>query len=403
MAEFIIHGPELTTVTGTEGDDRLIYFLESGPGGMLLQLPTPNPLGGYDGVFLPTDGDPTHFTGIENISFVDQVGGDDTLTTGGGDDVLTGGGGRDVLTGGAGIDTLSGGNRNDILRGGDDGDWVHGGNGNDRMFGDVGNDSLIGGNGNDRLFGGTGNDFIDGGDGDDLIYGGVGEDFIIADAGTDVVLAGAGKDMVEISFDAIKTIDGGGARDMLTVFHFTEAPAGMRLTFDMTTGAFTATDAIMAASTATNFEDFAFQGDINVKMLGTDVANQLFGSVGNDILRGGDGRDALFGEDGNDLLRGNQKADLLNGGLGDDIMIGGAGADTFIFAGGLDQITDFKNDVDTIQVLGGLVPFGTTVQDLVDSATVVDGNTVIALDADNVLTIKGLTDAALLLDDLLIV
>jgi len=400
MADFIVHGPILDTIVGTAGDDRLIYFLDDGPGGMLLQMPTPNEDGGYDGVFLPNGGDPTNFLGIENISFIDRVGGDDTLTTAGGDDVLTGRGGRDVLSGGAGSDSLYGGNQQDILYGGDDGDYIEGGNGNDTIFGQNGHDSLFGDDGNDRIFGGADNDFIDGGLGDDRLFGGTGDDFIIAFRGADVVDAGNGKDQVEISFDAIKTVDGGDGRDMLMAFFDPDIPVATTLTFDMTTGAFTAVDDTIAGSTAINFEDFGFQGGIDIKVQGTEGANQIFASAGDDVLRGNGGRDALFGEAGNDKLVGGAKADTLNGGDGDDLLIGGTGFDMFIFSGGADTIADFKDDADTILILGGLVPFGTTVEDIVDSATVEAGNTIIDLGDGNVLTIAGLTDPSLLLNDL---
>lgn len=400
MADFIVHGPILDTIVGTAGDDRLIYFLDDGPGGMLLQMPTANAGGGYDGVFLPNGGDPTHFLGIENISFIDRVGGDDTLTTAGGDDVLTGRIGRDVLSGGAGSDSLYGGNQQDILYGGDDGDYMKGGNGNDKLFGQSGHDSLFGDAGNDRIYGGADNDFIDGGLGADRMFGGTGDDFIIASNGADVVDAGNGNDQVEISFDAIKTVDGGGGRDRLMAFFDPDVPVATTLTFDMATGVFRSSEGTISGSSAVNFEDFAFQGEIDIKVLGTEAANQIFASAGDDVLRGNGGRDALFGEDGNDKLVGGAKADTLNGGAGDDLLIGGSGFDTFIFSGGADTIGDFKNDADTILILGGLVPFGTTVEDIVDAATVEAGNTIIDLGDGNVLTIAGLTDTSLLLNDL---
>ncbi|GHG84353.1 calcium-binding protein [Pseudodonghicola xiamenensis] len=400
MTDFTVHGPVLKTIVGTAGDDRLTYYLDGGPGGMLLQMPTPNVGGGYDGVFLPNGGDPTHFLGIENISFIDRVGGDDTLTTAGGDDVLTGRGGRDMLSGGGGSDSLYGGSQQDALYGGDDGDYVAGGKGNDRLFGQSGHDSLFGDTGNDKIYGGDDNDFIDGGLGNDKLFGGRGDDFIIADQGADRVDAGNGKDQVEISFDTVKTVDGGAGHDMLMAFFEPEVPVAATLTFDMATGVFRSAEASISGSTAINFEDFAFQGEIDIKVLGTNGANQLFASAGDDILRGNGGSDALFGEAGNDKLVGGAKADTLNGGDGDDLLIGGSGWDMFIFAGGADTIADFKDDADTILILGGLVPFGTTVEDIVDSATVEAGNTIIDLGDGNVLTIAGLTDTSLLLNDL---
>lgn len=85
-------------------------------------------------------------------------------------------------------------------------------------------------------------------------------------------------------------------------------------------------------------------------------------------------------------------------------MRGGGGKDTFVFGGGSDVIKDFKDDADTIEISSFLVAPGTTVQDVIDTAVVmVGGYTVIDFGAGNVLTIDGLTDTALLSNDMVIV
>ena len=48
-------------------------------------------------------------------------------------------------------------------------------------------------------------------------------------------------------------------------------------------------------------------------------------------------------------MRGGDGADTFYGGAGDDVMTGGTGADLFVFRSGDDTITDFADDVDTIQ------------------------------------------------------
>jgi serralysin len=69
---------------------------------------------------------------------------------------------------------------------------------------------------------------------------------------------------------------------------------------------------------------------------GTDLADDLYGSVdndeihgrqGNDFLAGGAGDDLLFGEEGDDGLYGGTGNDTLNGGTGNDYLVGGAGND----------------------------------------------------------------------------
>lgn len=419
MTDFTVNGPVLEMVIGTAGEDRLTYNLVSGPGGVVLSPLTLNAVSGYDGQFQPTDGDATSFAGIEHFTFVDKVGGDDTITTGDGNDLLKGRSGSDVLSGGGNSDELFGGNGRDWLYGGTEGDTLEGGNGNDRLFGEAGHDTLYGGDGNDRifggldhdvieggtgndrLFGGLGDDFIVGGAGDDHMFGGNGADFIIADEGADVVDTGNGNDQVETAFDTIKTLEGGDGRDMLMAFY--DGAKTDSLTFNLGTGAFGSTDANIDGSTATNFEDFVFNGDIDTKITGTDGRNEIIGGFADDVLLGKGGMDTLMGDEGNDTLLGNKKDDVLDGGADDDTMTGGRGADTFIFSGGADTITDFTDDVDTIHIRSHLVAEGTTAADLIDSATVTGGNTVITLDGGDTLTIQGLTDTSLLNDDLVLI
>ncbi len=233
------------------------------------------------------------------------------------------------------------------------------------------------------------------------MFGGNGADFIIADEGADVVDTGNGNDQVETAFDTIKTLEGGDGRDMLMAFY--DGAKTDSLTFNLGTGAFGSTDANIDGSTATNFEDFVFNGDIDTKITGTDGRNEIIGGFADDVLLGKGGMDTLMGGEGNDTLFGNKKADVLDGGADDDTMTGGRGPDTFIFSGGADMITDFTDNVDTIHIRSHLVAEGTTAADLIDSAAVTGGNTVITLYGGDTLTIEGLTDTSLLGDDLVLI
>ena len=81
---------------------------------------------------------------------------------------------------------------------------------------------------------------------------------------------------------------------------------------------------------------------------GTDTADNLRGTSGNDIVcaRGGD--DRLAGRGGDDRMRGEGGRDLLIGGSGGDALKGGEDGDTLIGGPGLDRLA------------GGSVPTSST-------------------------------------------
>jgi membrane-associated phospholipid phosphatase len=64
-----------------------------------------------------------------------------------------------------------------------------------------------------------------------------------------------------------------------------------------------------------------------------DIAAQLYGGRGNDLIQGGSGDDRIFGEEGDDVLFGHDGDDCLSGGDGDDFLFGGNGSD--LLRGGL--------------------------------------------------------------------
>ena len=80
------------------------------------------------------------------------------------------------------------------------------------------------------------------------------------------------------------------------------------------------------------------------------------GGAGNDTLNGGNGDDTLYGGGGTDYLTGGNGSDLLYGGLSSDILTGNNGNDRFAFAAGegTDTITDFSDGQDLIGLYNGL-------------------------------------------------
>ena len=102
----------------------------------------------------------------------------------------------------------------------------------------------------------------------------------------------------------------------------------------------------------------------------------LEGGLGDDTLDGGEGNDRLLGQPGNDTLLGglgddrlfgNEGNDILDGGANNDYLEGGAGSDTYIFgrASGYDTLTEEESanmgSIDTIELDAGILPADVTI------------------------------------------
>ncbi|MDY6982311.1 MAG: hypothetical protein SV422_04420, partial [Pseudomonadota bacterium] len=185
--------------------------------------------------------------------------------------------------------------------------------GNDTEEGSSSNEYLSGGAGSDNLDGGGGNDYIDGGPGDDSLVGGSGNDTIHGGDGIDTVSYANASANTTIELRRGKSAnDGDGGSDVL---YSIESATGSAL---------------------------------NDIIMGNEVANQLLGVGGHDIIHGFEGNDTIEGGDGHDLLNGGDDNDVLEGGEGVDTLIGGDGDDDFRFdfadlQGGasIDTIRDF--------------------------------------------------------------
>ncbi|WP_157505609.1 beta strand repeat-containing protein [Geminicoccus roseus] len=274
-----------------------------------------------------------------------------------GDDVLSGGAGRDVLDGGAGSDTLDGGSGFDTatyaLAPGAvtvdlslAGVQATGGAGDDtlisieRLIGSDFADVLKGDAGTEALLGGSGDDVLEGGAGDDAMDGGAGSDIVSYASATSGIT-------VDLALTGIVQRTGGAGEDR--VFSI-EGLVGSD--FD---------DTLKGSSSANSLRGGA----------GDDV---LDGGAGNDVLDGGDGTDTasyagaisgvtvelglatvqatggagtdtllnverLVGSDFADVLKGSVDSDVLVGGDGDDVLEGGAGNDTMDGGAGSDIVS----------------------------------------------------------------
>ena len=106
--------------------------------------------------------------------------------------------------------------------------------------------------------------------------------------------------------------------------------------------------------------DLLFGGRDGDSLNGGSGNDFVAGNRGSDILQGGDGNDLLVGGRGGDLLFGGSGHDFLSGDLGLDGLIGGDGSDVFVLRGDAvgpddgDLILDYQTGIDRIQLSGGL-------------------------------------------------
>ncbi len=356
--------------------------------------------------------------------------GDDRLVNQAGRSTLDGGAGDDVLYGGSASDTLLGGAGNDLLDGGAGIDRLQGGLDDDRYYIDNPRDVIVevAGQGNDSLYAavdytlaaqvsvehlfvqGTAGRKISGNDLANAVTGGIGHDTLIGGAGNDALDGGAGNDRLQGGFDDDRYyVD--SARDVIVE----EAGQGHdRL--------YASVDYTLAARVSVE-EVFAV-GSSGRRLAGNELANSIFGGIGNDTLLGGAGNDLLDGGAGNDRLQGgldddryyvdsardvivevagqgddslyaavdytlaaqvsvehlfvwgtagrkvsgNDLANVVTGGIGNDTLMGGAGDDTLNGGAGNDMI-DGGLGLDQLAGGSGTDSFVFKIQGDVDTVT----------------------------------
>lgn len=312
-----------------------------------------------------------------------------------GSNVIDGGGGADTLEGDAGDDTYYVESDDDVREGvGNGKDTVlartdftlsnnshveiialadatstdpfslTGNNLDNIIFGGAGDDSLQGRGGNDALRGGGGADRLDAGDGNDTLHGD-GDDTLIGGAGDDRYFLTAGDQLIE------------------------HVGGGVDYVFASTSYVLTAGAAVEVLGTINNFADTA------IDLTGNELANRIFGNLGDNVIDGNGGADILEGDGGDDTyfvdaddevreaagkgedtvlartdfrlsnnsyveklaladqgeaagrrLTGNNLSNEVIGGAGDDTLRGAEGADVLQGAAGDDQLHgDEGNDI----------------------------------------------------------
>ncbi len=168
-----------------------------------------------------------------------------------------------------------------------------------------------------------------------------------------------------------------------------------------------------AAGTA-QIENF-HAGDGDDQITGNAMINHIIGARGNDVIKGIGGNDSIEGGQGNDNLNGGSHLDVLIGGLGNDVLVGatghdtltgGNGADAFVFAlnFGRDVITDFQDNLDTLRLDDRLWGGGKTISQVLAQYAGLNAAGDVTLTFDrSVLTLTGVSDQAVLVDDILII
>ena len=79
----------------------------------------------------------------------------------------------------------------------------------------------------------------------------------------------------------------------------------------------------------------------------------------------------IYGSRGDDTIDGGSGADTIKGGSGNDLITGGTGTDVFVFSfrSDIDEITDFKNNADKLDMTAFAL---TSRQDLTDAGAILE-------------------------------
>ena len=141
-------------------------------------------------------------------------------------------------------------------------------------------------------------------------------------------------------------------------------------------------------------------GDEPVTINAGPFDDTIIGGAGNDIIRGGAGNDNISGGPGADQISGGDGDDVLSFGAG-DIVSSGGGTDIFqldlseeITADNAPQIVDFTPEVDRIQIPEGDEPVEALLYDEETGSLFVDGEPLVNLGSDLLLSPDDVTVAS---------
>ncbi|NVO29290.1 hypothetical protein HJ526_17860 [Donghicola sp. C2-DW-16] len=215
----------------------------------------------------------------------------------------------------------------------------------------------------------------------------------------------------DVMRDVILTIWDAGGQDLIDA-----SDLSTRVLIDLRPGKFSTIGevqnniglaaAVRVDGEVVNYIEDAEGGSARDRLVGNNGDNVLSGNDGNDVLKGLSGDDELYGDAGRDILRGGKGADTLNGGEGRDVLYGNGQSDVFLFEGdtiGADTIRDFRNDVDEIWLDELLWGGGLDVAEVVDLyAFSANGRTVFDFGEGNTISLRNVSDADVLVDDIVL-
>jgi Ca2+-binding RTX toxin-like protein len=440
------------TFDGGAGIDALYYYTSTA--GVTVDLSTNmvsrgeaqgDIISGIETVYGSFAGD-SILTGDANDNILYAYGALNKVYGGAGNDTVLSGSGADILDGGADVDILH--YYNSVLgvtvslaansaAGGDaTGDQI---SGFENVYGsNTGADNITGDSNNNSIWGFGGDDIIGGGAGNDVLYGLDGNDWFYADTGLDTFYGGIGSDTVTY----IASTVGVNVNLITGVVFGGEAQGDTIAEIESIYGSATGSDNLVGDANNNYFGGFGGVDNISGG-LGDDTID---GGDGGDTLDGGGGTDILYyhrsvagvnvnlatgdvsgGEALNDIISnfesvngsntgadtiiGDAQAnslwgyggnDSITGAQGNDYLSGGAGVDTFVFQSGFgkDTVADFSAGAGIADLIQ--LSFGTAFDTFVEVYAVaaqVGADTVITFDANNRITLTGVTKASLVADD----
>ncbi len=270
------------------------------------------------------------------------MSGNDSITGGTGNDTLIGGAGSDTLTGGGGVDTASyasatGAVTVSLATGtgtqGDASGDVLSGIAN--LIGSGYADNLTGNNADNTIVGGAGADTIDGGFGNDTVDYSASNLAVSVDLSLTTIQSGG--DAAGDVLISIEKVIGSGLADSIwgSTGNDTLIGGADNDTFHGSAGADSIYGGTLTAAGGVDTVDYsASTSAVSVDL--TKTTAQSGGDAAGDILFN---ISNLVGSDSGDTLTGTNAANTLSGGKGDDTIMGGGGTDSLVGGDGKDFLT----------------------------------------------------------------